>query len=146
MSISFTCPGCQTAYTVDDTNAGMVTDCPECGIEVTIPSKTTKTAPRSAAVDRRKTTKTSPRSAAVDRRKTTKSASRSAAPGRPQTTAVNRPESVVITDIKMPFGSMIVFMVKWALAAIPALILLFIIYSILFGIFGAMLGGLVASM
>lgn len=31
---------------------------------------------------------------------------------------------VVITDIKMPFGSMVVFMVKWAIAAIPAIIIL----------------------
>jgi len=31
---------------------------------------------------------------------------------------------VVITDIKMPFLSMVVFMVKWAIAAIPAIIIL----------------------
>lgn len=26
---------------------------------------------------------------------------------------------VVVTDIKMPFGAMVVFMVKWAIATIP---------------------------
>lgn len=31
---------------------------------------------------------------------------------------------VVITDIKMPFWSMVGFMVKWAIAAIPAIIIL----------------------
>lgn len=31
---------------------------------------------------------------------------------------------VVVSDIKMPLGSMVVFMVKWAIAAIPALIIL----------------------
>ena len=31
---------------------------------------------------------------------------------------------VVVTDIKMRFGSMVVFMVKWALASIPAMIIL----------------------
>ena len=31
---------------------------------------------------------------------------------------------VVITDIKMPFWSMVGFMVKWAIAAIPAFIIL----------------------
>lgn len=31
---------------------------------------------------------------------------------------------VVVTDIKMPFGSMVAFMIKWALAAIPAFIIL----------------------
>jgi hypothetical protein len=42
---------------------------------------------------------------------------------------------VTIVDIKMPFGSMVVFMVKLALAAIPAAIILAIIYSILAGVF-----------
>ena len=31
---------------------------------------------------------------------------------------------VVITDVRMPFWSMVVFMVKWALASIPAIIIL----------------------
>ncbi len=34
---------------------------------------------------------------------------------------------VVVTDIKMPFWSMVRFMVKWAIAAIPALIFLTVI-------------------
>lgn len=40
---------------------------------------------------------------------------------------------VVITDIKMPFGSMVVFMVKWAIAAIPALIILAVLGGITIG-------------
>jgi hypothetical protein len=48
---------------------------------------------------------------------------------------------VVVTDIKMPFGSMVVFMVKWAIATIPALILLSIIGSITFGNLRAIWGG-----
>ena len=31
---------------------------------------------------------------------------------------------VVVTDIKMSFSSMVVFMVKWAIATIPAIIIL----------------------
>ena len=38
---------------------------------------------------------------------------------------------VVITDIKMQFGSMVVFMVKWVIASIPAMIILFMIGLIL---------------
>ncbi|HHE32999.1 MAG TPA: hypothetical protein ENL07_10375 [Chlorobaculum parvum] len=38
--------------------------------------------------------------------------------------------SVVVTDIKMPFGSMVIFLVKLALASIPALL---IIYAVMFG-------------
>lgn len=37
---------------------------------------------------------------------------------------------VVITDIKMPFWSMVTFMVKWAIAAIPAIIILAFIGAI----------------
>jgi hypothetical protein len=37
---------------------------------------------------------------------------------------------VVVTDIKMPFMSMVVFMIKWALAAIPAIIILFLLFTI----------------
>ena len=50
-------------------------------------------------------------------------------------------KSVVVTDIKMPFGSMVVFMVKWAIATIPAIILLTVIGSLTFGILNAILGG-----
>jgi len=43
---------------------------------------------------------------------------------------------VVVTDIQMRFSSMVVFMVKWALASIPALIILFAIGTGLFLGFG----------
>lgn len=51
-------------------------------------------------------------------------------------------ERVVVTDIRMPFWSMVVFMVKAAIAAIPALLLL----SIFGALVTALLGGLFASM
>src|SRR6185369_12419205 len=34
---------------------------------------------------------------------------------------------VVVTDIHMPFWSMVIFMVKWAIAAIPAIVLLVVV-------------------
>ena len=43
---------------------------------------------------------------------------------------------VVITDIKMQFGSMVVFMVKWVIASIPAMIILFLIGLLVTAIFG----------
>jgi hypothetical protein len=52
----------------------------------------------------------------------------------------NRQE-VVVTDIKMPFMSMVVFMIKWAIASIPAFMLL----SILFGIFAMIFGGFMSG-
>jgi hypothetical protein len=47
-----------------------------------------------------------------------------AAPAEPQSSGRSE---VVITDISMPFLSMVSFMVKWALASIPALAILTII-------------------
>jgi hypothetical protein len=48
---------------------------------------------------------------------------------------------VIVTDIKIPFRSMVVLMVKWAVATIPALIILILIGSITFGILNALMGG-----
>jgi len=48
---------------------------------------------------------------------------------------------VVVTDIKIPFRSMVVLMVKWAVATIPALIILILIGSITVGVLNALMGG-----
>lgn len=40
---------------------------------------------------------------------------------------LNEKHEVTVTDIKMPFWSMVTFMIKWAIATIPAMILLFFI-------------------
>lgn len=49
---------------------------------------------------------------------------------------------VIITDISMPFWSMVVFMVKASIAAIPAFIILSVIGAIVFALLGAIFGGL----
>jgi hypothetical protein len=49
---------------------------------------------------------------------------------------------VRITDIRMPFGSMVIFMVKWAIAAIPAIIILTIVGVLLSAVFGGLFSGL----
>jgi hypothetical protein len=41
---------------------------------------------------------------------------------------------VVVRDISMPFGSMVVFMVKWAIASIPAIIILWGLVMVFGGI------------
>lgn len=45
---------------------------------------------------------------------------------------------VVIKDIKMPFMSMVVFMVKWVIASIPAMLILSVIAGIFATVFGAL--------
>jgi hypothetical protein len=47
---------------------------------------------------------------------------------------------VVVTDIKIPFVSMVILLVKWAVAAIPALFILFIIGGLLSMILGLIFG------
>lgn len=51
-------------------------------------------------------------------------------------------QQVVVRDINMTFGAMVAFMVKWALASIPALIILFIIFAVMSAIFGGIVGGM----
>lgn len=48
-------------------------------------------------------------------------------PTLPTLSPMREPLAVRITDIEMSFGSMVVFMVKWTLASIPAMIILLII-------------------
>lgn len=50
----------------------------------------------------------------------------------------NNVQNVAVTDIRMPFWSMVVFMVKWAIAAIPALVILTVIGMFTFSILGAL--------
>lgn len=49
---------------------------------------------------------------------------------------------VVVTDVNMTFQSMVVFMVKWAIAAVPALIILGLIVLLLMALFSGIVGGL----
>jgi hypothetical protein len=50
-------------------------------------------------------------------------------------------KNVVVTDIRMPFLSMVIFMVKWAVASIPAFIILFFLASLVMFFLGGMMQG-----
>jgi len=43
-------------------------------------------------------------------------------------------QEVTVTDIRMPFGSMVLFMVKWAVASIPALIIIALLGTVFWGV------------
>jgi len=47
---------------------------------------------------------------------------------------------VIVTDIHMQFGSMVFFMVKWAIASIPAMIILFFAGVVILGLLGGLVG------
>ncbi len=50
-------------------------------------------------------------------------------------------QQVVVADVKIPFISMVVLLVKWAVAAIPALIILAILASVIGMLLGGLFGG-----
>jgi hypothetical protein len=51
-------------------------------------------------------------------------------------------QPVVVTDVRMNFMSMVAFMLKWALASIPAMLIL----SVLFGMVGMVFFMIVAAL
>ena len=48
-------------------------------------------------------------------------------------------DKVIVTDVDMKFWSMVVFQVKWVIAAIPAIVILILIGSFFSGFILAML-------
>ena len=47
---------------------------------------------------------------------------------------------VVVTDVKMPFWSMVAFMIKCSFTAIPAVIILSLIWSMIWGLVMGLFG------
>jgi hypothetical protein len=54
----------------------------------------------------------------------------------------NEKQQVIVTDIEIPFWSMVVLMVKLAIASIPALIILSILGTLATGFFTMFVGGM----
>ena len=52
----------------------------------------------------------------------------------------DKPVRVIVTDIHMSFGSMVIFIVKWAIAAIPAMVILFAIATLMATFLASLLG------
>ena len=44
-------------------------------------------------------------------------------------------QTVKVSDIDIPFASMVIFMVKWAIASIPAILILMVLFAIFGGFF-----------
>jgi hypothetical protein len=49
-------------------------------------------------------------------------------------------QSIVVTDIDIPFWRLVAIFVKWALAAIPATIILIVIWMIVAAVFSTIFG------
>ena len=48
---------------------------------------------------------------------------------------------VEVVNLDIPFGQMIWLLIKWAIAAIPAMIILFLIGTVIAAVLAAVLGG-----
>ncbi len=62
------------------------------------------------------------------------------------TSPLDTRQRVIVTDIDMPFGSMVLFIIKWALASIPALIILWVIFVAILALLALIFGGLFHGM
>lgn len=117
--MKFDCPICKQALDADNKLAGQEMQCPACSRYILVPSSS-----HAMPVARKKDS----------------DASSPAPPGTgPSSPSGSRP--VRIVDINMPFMSMVLFLVKLSLAAIPAMIILGLVY-LLFGMI--FLGGCAA--
>lgn len=54
----------------------------------------------------------------------------------------NKPQRVVVTNLDMEFGTMVWFLVKLAIASIPAVIILTLIGMVVVGIISGLLSGM----
>jgi len=54
--------------------------------------------------------------------------------------------AVVLADIDVPFWRIVVIIIKWGLASIPAIIILTIIFAVLSAIFGGIIGSITGHM
>jgi hypothetical protein len=50
------------------------------------------------------------------------------------------PHEVIVTDVRMPFWSMVAFMIKWAFASIPAFIILMFVALLFVGLLAVVFG------
>lgn len=51
-------------------------------------------------------------------------------------------QTVIVTDIQMPFWSMVIFMIKWSIASIPAFIILSALVGLVITLAAAIFAGM----
>lgn len=117
--MNFNCPHCQQALETDDHHAGRDIQCPACGRYIKVPGTRAISPP---VVPDKPVERSTPSYS---------------------TTSHSSLQNVRVVDIKMPFGSMVVFLIKWALASIPAMIILGLIYLL---VVGMIMGGCMSAM
>jgi DNA-directed RNA polymerase subunit RPC12/RpoP len=138
MEIRFSCPVCGQHIKADEDMAGASVKCPICGKQLIVPPAG-QAAPQPPA---QPPPVTQPVPAPP-----TPAPSAGAAP-RAEVTVSYPPAGarelsrVVVTDIRMRFGSMVRFMIMWALASIPAFLMLAVIWGAIALLFTLLFTGL----
>ena len=127
MDINFHCEKCKQALAIEYTAAGTVVNCPKCGQPTHVPAKPLAGLPHLPARPGLGTHAT--KSVTVTAPLPTKTLGTVAGAAHAELPIVAPhpdplPARVVVTDFRMPFGSMVKFMILWALAAIPAFLIL----------------------
>jgi DNA-directed RNA polymerase subunit RPC12/RpoP len=146
MSISFQCDKCGGKLKVPDAAAGRKGRCPNCGLPVLVPARSAAAADDYGLVVEEADDEPLPAPVRAPVRAEAPSPAAFAPPAAPPSVSVYTPGEmrVTVTDIDMRFTSMVWFMVKWAVASIPAAMILFgvlcsaaLVFSLLFaGIIG----------
>jgi hypothetical protein len=116
MALAFKCQNCGRTMTVESLKVGEIARCRKCGTDNTVPHSCREVSlkPDQVADD------DIALSAAPS---TTGSIAGGIKPANAGNDGIHA-QPVVITDIHMSFGSMVEFMVKWAFASIPAVIII----------------------
>ena len=114
MSLKFKCIHCDTEITSKFLKVGEMAECKKCGEKNTIPKS-------AEGISESEIKSEHTISDAFDDGSKKQSNSKTIEVSATQSHNANE---VIITDIKMKFGSMVEFMVKWAVASIPAVIIL----------------------
>jgi len=120
--MNFTCIHCKQSLEIDDDQGSRTVQCPACGKFILVPMPITTAqiiaTTQLASQNQHDTPLTSNASQEVNK------------------------SEIRIVDFDMPFMSMVRFMIKWAIAAIPAMAFLFLLYSLI----ALFMGGCAATM
>ena len=126
MALQFNCQHCNELISSKFLKVGEIAECKKCGEKNTIPEN-------AEGISESEIKSEHTISDAFDDGTNQQNNSKTIEVSATQSHNTNK---VIITDIKMPFGSMVEFMVKWAIASIPAIIILFVIGMMVMGVFG----------
>ena len=134
------CPNCD--FIDKDDAFGEPAKCPKCGA---IYEKALRVRQLRDQVDAQRSAKIQTNSASSALKSKLENAAEAVTDGRRNREAIETEKTkkrerqmVIVADIDMPFMSMVSFMIKWGIAAIPAMAVLFIVYRGAVSIFSLM--------